>query len=140
MATPTPIPIVTISLSRHLHGRDINEGLKEQWLESKVHPSTSSRFSNVGFNLDGNGANLDELKACLKERDWAGIIIGWCSRGNIEFTELFESAVAVCVDYVVETKKGDVSLKEPKLIFCRGPDDLVNATLRNFPSPSEKSL
>ncbi|KAL9564494.1 hypothetical protein ACKAV7_010946 [Fusarium commune] len=134
MAASTSIPILTISLSRHLHGRDIKEGLEEQWSESKVPAATASRFSNIGFDLDGDGANLDELKSQLRGGNWAGIIVGRCSRGNIEFTELFESVVAVCVDYIVETKKGDVSRKEPKLIFCRGPDDLVNATLRNFPN------
>ncbi|KAI7761028.1 hypothetical protein LZL87_011433 [Fusarium oxysporum] len=134
MAASTSIPILTISLSRHLHGRDIKEGLEEQWSESEVPAATASRFSNIGFDLDGDGANLDELKSQLRGGNWAGIIVGRCSRGNIEFTELFESVVAVCVDYIVETKKGDVSRKEPKLIFCRGPDDLVNATLRNFPN------
>jgi hypothetical protein len=134
MATSTPIPILTISLSRHLHDRDISESLQEQWSETKVPSSTASRFTNIGFDLDGNGANLDELKLQLNERAWGGIIVGWCSRGNIEFTELFEAVVTVCVDYIVERKRGDVSQKEPKLIFCRGPDDLVNATLRNFPS------
>ncbi|KAF5723480.1 hypothetical protein FMUND_1804 [Fusarium mundagurra] len=134
MATSTPIPILTISLARHLHGHGIAESLQEQWSESKVPASTSSRFLNIGFDLDAQGANLGELEWRLREREWGGIIVGWCSRGNIEFTELFESVVTVCVDYIVETKKGDTSQKEPKLIFCRGPDDLVNATLRNFPN------
>lgn len=128
-----PTPILTISLSRHLHGRDINEGLKEQWSESKVPTSTASRFTNVGFNLNADGSNLGNLETQLNERDWSGIIIGWCARGNVEFTELFESVLIVCMDYVVQRKQGDISLKEPKLMFCRGPHDLVNATLRNFP-------
>ncbi|KAI1012121.1 hypothetical protein LB503_004787 [Fusarium chuoi] len=133
MATSTPIPILTISLNRHLHGYGIAESLQEQWSETKVSASTSSRFTNVGFDLDAQGGNLDELGSQLREIEWGGIIIGWCSRGNIEFTELFEAVVAVCVDYIVEAKKGDILQKEPKLIFCRGPDDLANATLRNFP-------
>ncbi|CVK85230.1 hypothetical protein FPRO06_07623 [Fusarium proliferatum] len=133
MATSTPIPILTISLARHLHGYGIAESLQVQWSETKVPASTSSRFTNIGFDLDAQGGNLDELESQLREREWGGIIVGWCSRGNIEFTELFESVVTVCVDYIVKTKKGDMSRKEPKLIFCRGPDDLVNATLRNFP-------
>ncbi|CAJ0546547.1 Ff.00g011740.m01.CDS01 [Fusarium sp. VM40] len=133
MASQAPIPVLTVSLSRHLNGRDINAGLEHQWSESKVPASTASRFSNVGFNLDANGNNLEELKSILKERDWSGIILGWCVRGHIEFTELFESVVAVCVDHIVQRKEGNIGEKEPKLIFCRGPDDLVNATLRNFP-------
>ncbi|KAF5247122.1 hypothetical protein FAUST_974 [Fusarium austroamericanum] len=133
MDQPT-IPILTISLSRHLHGRDINEGLKEQWSKTKVSSTTASRFTNVGFDLNADGSNLGVLKTKLEEREWSGVIIGWCTRGNIEFTELFESVVTVCVDYALLRKQGNTSLKEPKLIFCRGPHDLVNATLRNFPS------
>ncbi|CAF3628572.1 unnamed protein product [Fusarium graminearum] len=133
MDQPT-IPILTISLSRHLHGRDINEELKEQWSKAKVSSTTASRFTNVGFDLNADGSNLGVLKTKLEERGWSGVIIGWCTRGNIEFTELFESVVAVCVDYALLRKQGNTSLKEPKLIFCRGPQDLINATLRNFPS------
>ncbi|KAM0543603.1 hypothetical protein ACHAPJ_012190 [Fusarium lateritium] len=136
MASPAPIPVLTISLARHLHGEDINQNLAELWSETKVPSSTSSRFFNVGFNLDVNGHNLDELKELLSQRNWSGIIVGWCTRGNAEFTELFESVIGVCVDHVVQRKRGNTSLEEPKLIFCRGPDDLVNATLRNFPSKS----
>ncbi|KAJ4138429.1 hypothetical protein NW768_002261 [Fusarium equiseti] len=128
-----PIPILTISLSRHLHDRDINDSLEEQWSEPKVPVSTTSRFTNVGFNLNADGSNLEDLKRQLDERKWKGIIVGWCARGNVEFTELFESVVGVCVDVIVQRKQGDASLGEPKLIFCRGPHDLVNATLRNFP-------
>ncbi|KAM0355079.1 hypothetical protein ACHAPU_000936 [Fusarium lateritium] len=127
------IPVLTISLSRHLNGRDINTGLEQQWSESKVPASVASRFSNIGFNLDANGGNLEELKGVLQKQDWSGIILGWCVRGHIEFTELFESVVAVCVENVVQRKQSDIIVKEPKLIFCRGPDDLVTATLRNFP-------
>ncbi|KAF5580360.1 uncharacterized protein FSUBG_13408 [Fusarium subglutinans] len=130
MATSPPIPILTISLAQHLHGHSIRKTLKEQWSKTRVPASTSSRFANIGFDLDAQGTNLSELESRLRERQWGGIIVGWCSRGNIEFTELFEAVVGVCVDYSVETKKGDISQTEPKLIFCRGPDDLVNATLR----------
>ncbi|KAF4945293.1 hypothetical protein FSARC_14457 [Fusarium sarcochroum] len=136
MTSPTPISVLTISLVRHLHGGDISQSLAEQWSETKVPSSTASRFSNIGFNLDVKGDNLEELKELLSQREWSGVIVGWCTRGHVEFTELFESVVGVCVDYVVERKQGSISLKEPKLIFCRGPDDLVNATLRNFPVES----
>ncbi|KAF4989030.1 hypothetical protein FGRMN_9402 [Fusarium graminum] len=132
MSSPVPIPVLTISLSRHLNGRDINAGLEQQWSEPKVPAPTASRFSNIGFNLVATGSNLEELKSVLQKQNWSGIILGWCVRGHIEFTELFESVVAVCVEHVVQRKQGDSSVKQPKLIFCRGPDDLVNATLRNF--------
>jgi hypothetical protein len=133
MSSQAPIPILTVTLSRHLNGRDTNTNLEHQWSEPKVPASTASRFSNVGFDLNAYGDNLEELKSVLKEREWSGIILGWCVRGHIEFTELFESVTAVCVDYVVQRKQGNIEGKEPKLIFCRGPDDFVNATLRNFP-------
>ncbi|RBR26785.1 uncharacterized protein FIESC28_00366 [Fusarium coffeatum] len=128
-----PIPMLTISLSRHLHGCDINDSLRQQWSESKIPASTASQFANIGFNLNADGSNLEDLKTHLNERKWKGIIVGWCIRGNVEFTELFEAVVAICVDYIVRRKQDNVSLKEPKLIFCRGPHDVVNATLRNFP-------
>ncbi|SPJ79516.1 uncharacterized protein FTOL_07907 [Fusarium torulosum] len=133
MSSQAPIPVLTVSLSRHLNGRDINTGLEHQWSEPRVTASTASRFLNVGFDLNANGDNLEELKSVLKGREWSGIILGWCVRGHIEFTELFESVVAVCVDYVVLRKQDNIEAKEPRLIFCLGPDDLVHATLRNFP-------
>lgn len=133
MASSDSIPVLTISLARHLVGHSITEVLEQQWDPAKVPTSTISRFSNVGFDLDVNGTNLEELRKVLAERQWSGIIVGWCTRGHVEFTELFESVVAVCVDYIVERKQGNASAKEPKLMFCRGADDVVNATLRNFP-------
>jgi len=122
------ISVLTISLSRHLHGRDINEGLKEQWSEAKVPTPTASRFTNIGFNLNADGSNLGHLKTQLEEREWNGIIIGWCARGNIEFTELFESVVGVCVDYIVLRKRGSVSLMNPSLSSVE--DRMILLTLR----------
>ncbi|KAL6354847.1 hypothetical protein LRP88_12204 [Fusarium phalaenopsidis] len=133
MTSSSPTPVLTISLARHLVGHSITEVLEQQWDPTKVPTSTTSRFSNIGFDLDVNGANLEDLRKVLTERQWSGIIVGWCTRGHVEFTELFESVVAICVDYIVERKQGNASAKEPKLMFCRGADDVVNATLRNFP-------
>lgn len=90
-----------------------------------------SRFLNVGFDLDVNGANLEDLRKSLAEKHWGGIIVGWCTRGHVEFTELFESVVAICVEYIVDRKQGCYSAKEPKLVFCRGVEDVVHATVRN---------
>ncbi|KAL2670650.1 hypothetical protein Neosp_014439 [[Neocosmospora] mangrovei] len=106
MASSDSIPVLTISLARHLVGHSITEVLEHQWDPAKVPTSTTSRFSNVGFDLDVNSANLEELR---------------------------KSVVAICVDYIVERRQGEASAKEPKLIFCRCADDVVNATLRNFP-------
>ncbi|KJZ76303.1 hypothetical protein HIM_04385 [Hirsutella minnesotensis 3608] len=134
METQDQCAILTISLARHLVGHGINHVLEKAWIDPEVPASILSRFTNVGFDLsvDDTAANLKELKKVLSSQQWNGIILGWCVRGHVEFTELFETVVAVCVDHISETR-AEVSL-EPKLIFCRGPDDLVNATLRNFPS------
>ncbi|KAM5364360.1 hypothetical protein ACJZ2D_011557 [Fusarium nematophilum] len=137
MPSSPPVSILTISLSRHLVGHGIEHVLEQQWSAPEVPASATSRFSNVGFNLDANGSNLEDLHKLLHEDKWGGIIIGWCTRGHVEFTELFESVVALCVDYTVDRRQGDAPSKEPRLIFCRGADDLVNATLRNFPLEGE---
>lgn len=133
MTSPRPASILTISLTRHLTGRDVNDLIEESWSPKNVAASTASQFNNVGFNLDVADipANLKELNKKINEKDWDGFLLAWCVRGHAEFTELFEAVVAQCCDYVAEKRK--TSKMEPKLIFNSGPQDLVNATLRNFP-------
>ncbi|KXJ85629.1 hypothetical protein Micbo1qcDRAFT_186512 [Microdochium bolleyi] len=139
----TPIPILTVSLARHLAGHDIQHVLDIAWSSSAVASSTKSRFDNHGFNLNVTNTeqNLADLRQTLAEREWAGVILGWCVRGHAEFTEFFESVASVCVDHIVQTSthhaagrgQGDRMGARTRLIFCSGPDDLVNATLRTFP-------
>ncbi|KAF5963069.1 hypothetical protein FCOIX_13971 [Fusarium coicis] len=77
MVTSTPIPALTISLARYLHGYGARESLAEQWPETNVPASTSSHFDNIGFDLDEQVANLGELESQLREREWGGITVGW---------------------------------------------------------------
>ena len=134
MASTTQLPILTLSLARHLAGHDISEVIDKAWQNPEVSEATRSHFENVGFNLDVNNpeSNLRELDGVLQQKKWAGILVGWCTRGHVEFTEFFELVIAHCVEYI-----GEEGLQGPipktKLMFSRGPDDLVNTTLRNFP-------
>lgn len=125
--------ILTISLARHLVGHDISVVLDRQWSDPKVSLSISSQFDNVGFNLDPKSPedNIAQLKKVLQERHWDGLLLGWCVRGHAEFTEFFEAVVAACVEECIRRDRIDST--KPRLVFCTGPDDVVNATLRNFP-------
>lgn len=129
----SPPSILTISIARHLVGHDVNHVLDKAWLSPNISASTRSRFLHVGFNLsvDDNTSSIEELEQTLTGRDWDGLIVGWCIRSHPEFTELFELVVTACMDYVFEGRgKG----RDPKIMFCSGPGDLVNATLRSFPA------
>lgn len=49
------------------------------------------------------------------------------ARYEFDRTEIFEQVVGAIVE------KGRVQEGELRAMFCRGPEDLVEATLRNFP-------
>lgn len=120
--------ILTISLAKHLTGEPISQVLEDQW--SKTSSTNRAAFNNYGFNIDV--ADTDKTMASLRDelhqRQHDGVLLGWCVRGHQEFTELFEEIVNVCVDELyVKSKTGT------KLFFCTGADDVVNATVRNFP-------
>lgn len=125
-----PINILTIGLSKHIHGDPIDEVVRADW-SAKTDSSTRKHFNNVGFDLDPvNIPNtLDALQNALRERYWDGILIGWCTRGYPERTELFERIVRVCIAGTAQVEHG----KETRLMFSTGPDNLVETTLRNFP-------
>lgn len=125
--------VLTVSLARHLVGHDITHVLNQAWSPDKVDFSVRSKFNNTGFNLDPKNVSstLQELENVLSKNDWDGVLIGWCLRGHAEFTDLFESVVTVCTQNIVKRAKDGE--KEPKLLFCTGPEDLVNASLRSFP-------
>ena len=132
MSLPTTKSILTISIARHLVGHGVNHVLDQAW--SDVPLSTKSRFENTGFNLpvDDNIKSMEELKSILAGGAWDGIIVGWCIRSHPEFTELFELVVRECVDYIcIQRIRGH----SPQIMFCSGPNDLVNATMRTFPPP-----
>lgn len=132
MSTFPPISILTISIAQHLVGHGVEHVLDQAWSSPDVPVPTRFRFLNAGFNLgvDDNDASIDELQKTLASRSWDGFIVGWCIRSHSEFTELFELVVRACVDSIAEERgKG----RDPKIMFCSGPGDLVNATLRSFP-------
>lgn len=117
---------LTVSMSRHLTGHPINDVIAKDW--SKAVADQVSRFDNVGFDFDGEdvpGA-LALLKEALAGHPWDGVLVGWCIRGKPEHTVIFEDVMALCTE-VTRVRP------ETKIFFCTGPDNLVEATLRNFP-------
>ncbi|KIW92876.1 uncharacterized protein Z519_06725 [Cladophialophora bantiana CBS 173.52] len=126
--------ILTISLAKYLAGHDISEIIEEDW-SSKATPEQQRRFNNQGFNLDPlhEEATLAALNDKLQEQAWDGVIVGWCTRGSKQFTVLFEKVVRLAAEEVVRREKNQLDGDRPlKLMFCEGPDDLVNTTLRTF--------
>ncbi|TVY39610.1 hypothetical protein LOCC1_G005831 [Lachnellula occidentalis] len=121
---PARKSILTISLSQHLIGSPIEKAIEADWAKEKAYGIIHS-FVNVGFNLDPTdvlGA-LKALKYELGERTWDGIIIGWCIRGNVEFTLLFEQVHSACCEVAPRAK----------IMFSTGSDNLVETVVRNFP-------
>lgn len=125
-----PRQILIVSLSRFLRGEPLRGILDKNWAP---YPKELKRFNNVPFDFDANDipTTLKDLKSTIDARKWDGILIGWCIRGNPERTPLFEEVVAVC-------RKASQDSAETKLMFCTGPDNLADATLRNFPVDGEE--
>ena len=125
--------ILTAALTRHLTSHPVSSVIEKDW--SQVPQHVSANFDNVGFDLEADpakqAANLNELANLLKSRHWDGVTLGWCVRGHVEFTELFEKVVGVVVDVSVKGEEGKDN--KTKLMFCEGPGDLARTTLRNFP-------
>lgn len=121
-----PKNILNISASKHLTGHAIADVVEKDW--QKVDPTTKASFKNVGLDVDPTDISqtLIEIQQILTEQPWGGILLGWCLRGYAERTELFEQIVQLCVD---EMKRMPTL---PKLMFCTGPTNLAEATLRNF--------
>jgi hypothetical protein len=127
------ISILTISLAKHLHGHSIKEGIIHEW-STKATSEQQKRFNNQGFDLDpvNSDKSLQDLRQTLQGTRYDGVITGWCTRGNKQFSPLFEKVVEELVAQNVRSaKNGDGH--QLKLIFNDGPEDLVGATLRNFP-------
>ena len=133
--TSPPKAVLVISLAKHLHGTDISIGIAKDWA-LKATPAQQHRFDNQGFNLDPTDEErtLSDLRATLQGRKWDGVLVGWCTRGNKEFTVLFEKVVGECVREVVRREKGGLGERDEglKLIFNNGADDLVMPTFRAF--------
>jgi hypothetical protein len=120
------LQILTISLSRHLTGHPITDIITKNW--SQAPADQASRFNNIGFDFDGKNVTgaLVQLKETLAGHTWDGILVGWCIRGKPEHTVIFEGVMAACIEFMRVHP-------ETKVLFCTGPDNLVEATLRNFP-------
>ncbi|KAK1093874.1 hypothetical protein LTR48_001432 [Friedmanniomyces endolithicus] len=125
--TSTRNNVLTISLSQHLTGEPISQVIEADW-STKAEVATRARLNNIGFDLNPSNlvATLGELRQTLQGGRWDGFLIGWCSRGYPERTELFEQIANMCVDAIR-------AQPQAKLMFCNGPTDLVKATLRSFP-------
>lgn len=120
--------ILVLSLSKHLTTHPISDVVAKDWARPKA-AHAKAHFDNVGFDLDpvDVAGTLKKLKAELGSREWDGVVVGWCTRGHVEFTELFESVVAVCVEEKCARLPG------LKLMFNTGPENLVEPVVRNFP-------
>lgn len=116
---------LTISLSNYLNGEPVSELIEQNW--SQIDDATKSCFNNYGFDIDPSDVSktLEDLSNQLRSRKWDGVLVGWCSRGYPQRTELFEQIVAVCVD---EAR----IQRDMKLIFNTGPQNLAEPILRNF--------
>lgn len=122
MSHTDKIQIITISLSNHLTGNPLESVIKKDWSKR---PDQEGRFNNIAFDFDMNNEPIamENLKQELHQRDWDGVLIGWCIRGKVQYSILFENIIHLCRDLPEKTK----------IMFCTGPDDLVESTLRNFP-------
>ncbi|KAK9325349.1 hypothetical protein V1517DRAFT_314673 [Lipomyces orientalis] len=119
--------ILILSASHHLVGHPVSEVIKSDWEKEKAR-DVAEKFDNVGFTVDLTDVpgTLKALQQTLQTRSWDGVMVGWCTRGHVEFTVLFEKMVAVIV-------RQTLLQPELKIMFCAGPDDLVETTIRNFP-------
>ena len=97
------------------------------WDKEKAR-NVKDSFRNVGLDLNPNDVDgtLQALREELNTRSWDGIILGWCIRGHVEFTELFEEVVGICFEFMKT---------EPHvaIMFSTGPNNLVETVLRTFP-------
>lgn len=123
-----PKSILTVSLAKHLTGEPVSEVIAKDW--KKANQATSRNFDNVGFDVDFHNFEhtLRDLRGSLHQRQWDGVLIGWCLRGEPPHTEMFERVIRVCFD--------ELQSERTKVMFCTGPDDLVTTVRRNFPEGS----
>ncbi|KAK3058806.1 hypothetical protein LTR09_000371 [Extremus antarcticus] len=128
--TVTQKHILTVGLTKYLTGNTISSAIDADWT-AKVDPATRKQFNNVGFDIDPNDfpESLRDLRQTLHSQEWDGVLIGWCTRGYAERTELFEQVMNVCVDETTRGAKGS----RARLIFSTGPTNLAETTLRSFP-------
>ncbi|ETN42343.1 uncharacterized protein HMPREF1541_01497 [Cyphellophora europaea CBS 101466] len=137
--TPKLTTTLTISLAQHLHGTSVLPTLERNWSKAAT-PDQRARFEPRHFDLDPTDEpdperGVPALKRALQGTKWDGVLIGWCLRGSKEYTPVFERVVGVVVGEVVRRRvEGSQGGEDGgmRVMFCEGPDDLVNATLRTF--------
>jgi hypothetical protein len=117
--------ILYVGATKYLTGNSITSAISKDWQKAG---EVASHFDNHGFDLNPEDSvrTIEELRSEIRDKAWNGILLGWCIRGHVEFTALFEQVVSVCVD---ETR----SMEGVKLMFSTGPDNLFETVLRNFP-------
>lgn len=117
---------LSMGISKYLHNEPISELIEHNW--ANIDDATRSQFNNCGFDLDPTDIpkTVDGLRKELRSQRWDGVLVGWCTRGYLERTELFNEVVAACVDEARVQK-------DMKLIFNTGPQDLAEPILRSFP-------
>lgn len=121
------INILTVSAAYSLHGTPIAGTINREWA-TKTSSGIRANFNNVGFDflLEEPDQSLSDLRRTLQNQQWDGVVVGWCIRGmSVERTEIFEGVMKE----VVDAARGQRGLK---VMFCRGPTDLVGTTMRNF--------
>ncbi|RDW58425.1 hypothetical protein BP5796_12355 [Coleophoma crateriformis] len=120
--------ILVLSASQNLVGHSVHEVVKADWAKDKAR-GVAEKFDNVGFTVDPTDVpgTLEALQQTLQARSWDGVLVGWCTRGHVEFTVLFEQIVAVIVQQVILQP-------QLKIMFSSGADNLVETTVRNFPA------
>lgn len=126
MATE-PICVLTVSAAKPLHGTPIAGIIEREW-SSKTSAEIRSHFNNIGFDfqLEDPESSLLDLRDTLQSQQWDGVLVGWCIRGmSVDRTEIFEGVMQEVIDAAREQRN-------LKAMFCRGPTDLVGATLRTF--------
>lgn len=126
-----PKSILVLSISQYLAGNPIAKSIEADWAKEKAH-KVKHLFNNVGFDVDPIDVEgtLEAVRHQLEGRTWDGICIGWCIRGHVEFTVLFEKLVALCFEVVK-------SAPQTRIMFSTGPDNLVETALRNFPEAGQ---
>ena len=83
--------ILNLSASHYLVGHPVNEVIRADWGKEKAR-EVAEKFDNVGFTVDPTDVpgTLTALQQTLQTRSWDGVLVGWCTRGHVEFTVLFE--------------------------------------------------
>lgn len=90
ISTPRKRAILTLSASQHLAGHPVASVIAKDWAKPKADNGVRERFENIGFAVDplDEKGTLKGIEKILMEREWDGVLIGWCTRGHVEFVSL----------------------------------------------------